>query len=105
MQAGKLLLDNELSSLPLGAKQPQASEQSSNNNSWVYSAADNKHRSSWKRAAQLIKMYNRILHSDDSVGELFFKCYKFIQDCHRDVIFHDWFYFLFLFLQRLYGPQ
>lgn len=38
----KLLLDNELSSLPVGAKQPEGSEQSSNNNSWVYSAADSK---------------------------------------------------------------
>ncbi len=61
----KLPLDNELSSPPVGAKQPEGSEQSSNNNSWVYSAADNKYRPFWKRATYLIKMYIMIVQSDD----------------------------------------
>lgn len=74
----KLLLDNELNSLPVGAKQPEGSEQSSNNNSWVYSAADNKHRSSRKRATHLIKMYILTVRSDDSVMESFCKWYKFV---------------------------
>lgn len=69
----KLLLDNELSSPPVGAKQPEGSEQSSNNNSWVYSAADNKFRPCWKRATYLIKMYIMIVQSDDSVMEPFCK--------------------------------
>lgn len=56
-----LLLDNELSSPPVGAKQPEGSEQSSNNNSWVYSAVDNKYRPSWRRATYLIKMYIMIV--------------------------------------------
>lgn len=42
----KLLLDNEPGSPAVGAKQPEGSEQSSNNNSWVYCAADNKYRPS-----------------------------------------------------------
>lgn len=84
----KLLLDNELSSLPVGAKQPEGSEQSSNNNSWVYGAADNKYRPSWKRATYLIKMYIMIVQSGDSVMEPSCKWYKSIQGCHRDIIFY-----------------
>lgn len=72
------MLDNELGSLPLGAKQPKGSEQSSKNNSWVYSAADNKHRSSWKRAKLLIKMYIVVIQNDDSVVEPFNKWYRFL---------------------------
>lgn len=62
----ELLLDNELSSPPVGAKQPEGSEQSSHNNSQVYSAVDNKCSPSWKRAAHLIKMYIMTVQNDDS---------------------------------------
>lgn len=49
-----MLLDNELSLPPVGAKQPEASEQSSNDNSWVYSVVD-KYRPSRKGQHTLLK--------------------------------------------------
>lgn len=51
------------------------------------------YRSSWKRATHFVKMYIMIIRSDDSVVEPFYKRYKFILGCHREIILYYWFYF------------
>lgn len=38
-------------------------------------------------------MYIMIIRSDDSVVEPFYKRYKFILGCHREIILYYWFYF------------